>query len=81
MNKSTTSCLFGLSPSGVAPSPGAGLYWSAPTLGSFLTAGTAGVRFAGKGRNVSDRTLDALERLGPEWEKVVRDLHRSGWRR
>ncbi len=24
--------------------------------------------------------LDALERLGPEWEKVVRDLHQSGWR-
>jgi len=24
--------------------------------------------------------LDALERLGPEWEKAVRDLHRSGWR-
>ena len=22
--------------------------------------------------------LDALERLGPEWEKAVRDLHRSG---
>jgi hypothetical protein len=25
--------------------------------------------------------LDALERLGPEWEKAVRDLHISGWRR
>jgi hypothetical protein len=24
--------------------------------------------------------LDALERLGPKWEKAVRDLHRSGWR-
>jgi hypothetical protein len=25
--------------------------------------------------------LDALERLGPEWEKAVRDLHRSAeWR-
>jgi hypothetical protein len=24
--------------------------------------------------------LDVLERLGPEWEKAVRDLHRSGWR-
>ena len=24
--------------------------------------------------------LDALERLGPEWEKPLRDLHRSGWR-
>ena len=24
--------------------------------------------------------LDALERLGPEWEKVVRDLHHTGWR-
>ena len=24
--------------------------------------------------------LDALERLDPEWEKAVRDLHRSGWR-
>jgi hypothetical protein len=24
--------------------------------------------------------LDALERLGPEWEKTVRDLHRTGWR-
>jgi hypothetical protein len=26
------------------------------------------------------RPLDALERLGPEWEKAVRDLHASGWR-
>jgi hypothetical protein len=25
--------------------------------------------------------LDALDRLGPEWEKAVRDLHSSGWRR
>jgi hypothetical protein len=25
-------------------------------------------------------SLDALDRIGPEWEKVVRDLHRSGWR-
>jgi hypothetical protein len=25
--------------------------------------------------------LDALERLGPEWEKAVRDVHISGWRR
>jgi hypothetical protein len=24
--------------------------------------------------------LDALDRLGPEWEKAVRDLHRTGWR-
>jgi hypothetical protein len=24
--------------------------------------------------------LDVLERLGPEWEKAVRDLHVSGWR-
>jgi hypothetical protein len=24
--------------------------------------------------------LDVLERLGPEWEKAVRDLHGSGWR-
>jgi hypothetical protein len=24
--------------------------------------------------------LDALERLDPEWERVVRDLHRTGWR-
>ena len=24
--------------------------------------------------------LDAVDRLGPEWEKVVRDLHASGWR-
>ena len=24
--------------------------------------------------------LDVLERLGPEWEKAVRDLHASGWR-
>jgi hypothetical protein len=24
--------------------------------------------------------LDALERLGPEWEKAVRDLHCTGWR-
>ena len=22
-----------------------------------------------------------LDRLGPEWEKAVRDLHTSGWRR
>ena len=25
--------------------------------------------------------LDVLDRLGPEWEKAVRDLHASGWRR
>ena len=25
--------------------------------------------------------LDVLDRLGPEWEKAVRDLHTSGWRR
>jgi hypothetical protein len=25
--------------------------------------------------------LDALDRLGPEREKAVRDLHSSGWRR
>ena len=25
--------------------------------------------------------LDALERLGPGWEKAVRDLHISGWGR
>ena len=25
--------------------------------------------------------LDALDRLGPEWEKTVRDLHGNGWRR
>ena len=24
--------------------------------------------------------LDALERLDPEWERAVRDLHRAGWR-
>jgi hypothetical protein len=24
--------------------------------------------------------LDALERLGPDWEKAVRDLHRHGWK-
>jgi hypothetical protein len=24
--------------------------------------------------------LDALDRLGPQWEKAVRELHRSGWR-
>ena len=24
--------------------------------------------------------LDALDRLGPEWKKAVRDLHASGWR-
>ena len=23
--------------------------------------------------------LDVLDRLGPEWEKAMRDLHRSGW--
>ena len=23
--------------------------------------------------------LDALERLDPEWERAVRDLHRTGW--
>jgi hypothetical protein len=26
------------------------------------------------------RPLDVLERLGPEWEKAVRDLHAIGWR-
>lgn len=25
--------------------------------------------------------LDALERLGPNWERAVRDLHRDGWKR
>jgi hypothetical protein len=25
--------------------------------------------------------LDALERLGPEWERAVREIHREGWRR
>ena len=25
--------------------------------------------------------LDVLDRLGPKWEKAVRDLHASGWRR
>ncbi len=25
--------------------------------------------------------LDVLDRLGPEWEKAVRDLHSTGWRR
>jgi hypothetical protein len=25
--------------------------------------------------------LDALERLGPEWERAVRGLHQSGWRK
>jgi hypothetical protein len=25
--------------------------------------------------------LNVLERLGSEWEKAVRDLHASGWRR
>jgi hypothetical protein len=29
----------------------------------------------------SKHPLDALDRLGPEWEKAVRDLHRSEWRR
>jgi hypothetical protein len=24
--------------------------------------------------------LDALDRIGPEWEKMVRELHRTGWR-
>lgn len=24
--------------------------------------------------------LDALERLDPEWERAVRDLHRTQWR-
>ena len=24
--------------------------------------------------------LDVLDRLGPEWEKAVRDPHASGWR-
>ena len=24
--------------------------------------------------------LDALERLDLEWERAVRDLHRTGWR-
>jgi hypothetical protein len=27
----------------------------------------------------SKHPLDALDRLGPEWEKAVRDLHRTGW--
>jgi hypothetical protein len=24
--------------------------------------------------------VDVLDRLGPEWEEAVRDLHASGWR-
>jgi hypothetical protein len=24
--------------------------------------------------------LDALERIGPEWEKAIRQLHHAGWR-
>ncbi len=28
-----------------------------------------------------NHALDVLDRLGPEWEKAVRDLHSSGWRR
>jgi hypothetical protein len=28
-----------------------------------------------------DHPLDVLVPLGPEWEKAVRDLHASGWRR
>lgn len=27
-----------------------------------------------------DKPLDALERLGPEWEQSIRALWRSGWR-
>ena len=31
-------------------------------------------------RDKAAATLDALERLDPEWERAVRDLHRTGWR-
>jgi hypothetical protein len=30
--------------------------------------------------NDYNRPLDALERIGHEWEKTERDLHSSGWR-
>jgi hypothetical protein len=33
-----------------------------------------------RGRISGPDPLDALDRLGPEWEKPVRELHRSGWR-
>jgi hypothetical protein len=32
-------------------------------------------------RDGGNYPLDVLDRLGPEWEKEVRDLHASGWRR
>jgi hypothetical protein len=32
-------------------------------------------------RDGGNHPLDVLDRLGPEWEKAVRDLHASGWRR
>jgi hypothetical protein len=32
-------------------------------------------------RDGGNHPLDVLGRLGPEWEKAVRDLHASGWRR
>jgi hypothetical protein len=34
---------------------------------------------AGGGADRKRETV--LDRLGPEWEKAVRDLHSSGWRR
>jgi len=32
-------------------------------------------------RDGGNHPLDVLDRLGAEWEKAVRDLHASGWRR
>jgi hypothetical protein len=32
-------------------------------------------------RDGGNHPLDVLDRLCPEWEKAVRDLHASGWRR
>ena len=31
--------------------------------------------------NGDKHPLEALERLGPEWEKAARDLHNTGWRK
>jgi hypothetical protein len=32
-------------------------------------------------RDGGNYPLDVLDRLGPEWDKEVRDLHAGGWRR
>ena len=51
-------------------SPVAGLVGGAPDALTYKTCSM----------DADNHPLDVLDRLGPEWEKAVRDLHASGWR-